>query len=255
MLIDIANRDLVQTEEMCLEAVRSYGLALCYVQNQTEAICLEAVKQNWCALRYVVHRTEAICMEAVKQNWCALKFVKNETEAICMYAVATNAMALQYVHNQTEDMCVCAVKQYGMALQYVDNQTETICIHAVKEFGLALKYVVHQTDAICLEAFACHSKHNFGDVEFFDIYRIIEHPTPQLIVRLIDLYPSEIAIIMTDAVIDLLKYYEASRYAIVMHIIQYLSDLLYRPNNIGALLIGHSRWHAVNCAKTLFLTL
>lgn len=42
-----------QTEEICLAAVKQYGLALQYVKEQTPEICLEAFKQNKAAVEYI----------------------------------------------------------------------------------------------------------------------------------------------------------------------------------------------------------
>ena len=49
---------LVQTDEICLEAVKKNGLLLKYVENKTDEICLEAVKKNGLALWYVRDKTE-----------------------------------------------------------------------------------------------------------------------------------------------------------------------------------------------------
>jgi hypothetical protein len=67
-----------------LEAVKEYGDALQYVNNQTENICLEAVKQ-----KYVKNQTENICLEAVKKDGYALQYVnenifKNMTEELTL---------------------------------------------------------------------------------------------------------------------------------------------------------------------------
>ena len=65
---DIFKDIIIQTEKICIEAVKQNGYALDYVKDQTETICIEAVKQNGDALQYVKNQTETICIEAVKQN-------------------------------------------------------------------------------------------------------------------------------------------------------------------------------------------
>ena len=42
-----------QNEQICLEAVKQYGLTLKYVKKQNEQICLEAIKQDKLAIQYV----------------------------------------------------------------------------------------------------------------------------------------------------------------------------------------------------------
>ena len=59
-----------------LQAVKTYGYALRFVEEQTEEICLAAVKNDGSALQYVKDQTEAICLAAVKNHGYALMFVE-----------------------------------------------------------------------------------------------------------------------------------------------------------------------------------
>lgn len=126
-------KDIDQTELLCMETVKKYGLALKYVKNQTEEICFEAVKQNGAALCYVKDQTEEICLEAVKNYGNGLQFVRNQTERICVQAIKTHAWSLEFVKDQTESICIQAVKQEGKVLVCVRRQTQRICEEAIKQ--------------------------------------------------------------------------------------------------------------------------
>jgi hypothetical protein len=176
-----------------------------------------------------------------------------QTEDICMDAVKRGGLALRYVTNQTEAICIKAVKQNGYALLYVKNQTEAICMESVKQKGHALEYVHDQTDAICLEALKS-SRVSDWYYSFENVYNIIKYPSPQLVIQLLKIYPSHIDTIMTEYATHQIKTYKTCTDAIVAHIWQHTSDLLYRPNNVDAL-VSHTRWHAGQTnAKTVFLT-
>jgi hypothetical protein len=132
-----------QTEEICLEAIKTYGIALKFVEKHliTDEICLEAVKQNGLALEYVEKQTEEICIEAIKQNLFALLYVKNKTEEFCLLAIRQTGESLVLIEEQTEKMCLEAIKQDGLFLDFVEDQTEKICLEAVKQNKDALKYI------------------------------------------------------------------------------------------------------------------
>lgn len=53
------------------------GNGIKYVPVQTNELCLAAVRQNGMALEYILHQTEDLCFEAVKQNKMALYYVKS----------------------------------------------------------------------------------------------------------------------------------------------------------------------------------
>jgi hypothetical protein len=46
--------DVIQTRELCLNAVTAQPYALQFVKDQTEEICIVAVTQNGFALEYVL---------------------------------------------------------------------------------------------------------------------------------------------------------------------------------------------------------
>jgi hypothetical protein len=142
----------MQTEIICLLAVKRDGMSLKYVQEQTESICLAAVRKNGQALRYVEEQTKEICKEAVREDGWALKYVGNQTLDICLAAIYQEATALKFVRDQTEEICLAAVTVNPWTLEFVKEQTETISLAAVKQYGMALKCVREQTEEICIAA-------------------------------------------------------------------------------------------------------
>lgn len=95
----------VQTEEICLAAVRQNGLALKYVKDQTNKICLEAVEKTGGALQYVENQTNAICSVAVNKNIWNLKHVKILTDTIWLTAVAKNRLVAERIWNEVFRGC------------------------------------------------------------------------------------------------------------------------------------------------------
>jgi hypothetical protein len=174
-----------------------------------------------------------------------------QTEEICMEAVKRNGYVLRHIHNQTKAMCLEAVKQFGCALQHVHNQTYGICLQAVRTDGIALGYVKNQTDDICIEAVSHCDYHCYPSTYFKSVYNDIKYPSPQLINRLLQLYPSYTNTIMNRDAINIRETYKKCSSAIVLNIARYIGDLLYRPNNVKAL-ISQTRWHK-RCSKTVFL--
>jgi Domain of unknown function (DUF4116) len=181
-----------------------------------------------------------------------LQYVKNQTEDICLCSVKQNGYALQYVLHQTDDICLRAVKDCGYALQYVLHQTEAICICAVKEYGLALQYVKNQTDAICLEAIDNYFKQDWW-YTVQDVCDKIKYPSPQLIIRLLKLYPLHLNSNMHRYAQNIIKTYKTGSDIIVSHLVPHANNLLYKPNNVNAL-VSYARWHTTtSIAKTVFL--
>lgn len=139
----------LQTEAICIAAVKKNSWNLLYVKNQTEEICLSAVKQNSSVIQYVKNKTDEICRIAIANSPYNLEYIENQTEEICLSAVNIAGLAIKHVREQTEEICLAAVKQNTYALRNVKNQTEEICISAVKQNGFMLEYVKNQTEEIC----------------------------------------------------------------------------------------------------------
>ena len=95
----------VRTYEICLEAVRNYGLSIEWVPADimTYELCLEAVKQNGLALKYI-----------------PFEFCNNE---LYIFALRNNGFALKYIPHEfkTRDMCDIAVKYSGWNFMHVPD--------------------------------------------------------------------------------------------------------------------------------------
>jgi hypothetical protein len=91
------------SEELCLEAVKRCGWALCAIPEaaKTSAVCLAAVQEFGCALRHVPEAllTPELCLEAVKQDGWALQDVPMElrTPELCLEAVKRDGLPIQFV--------------------------------------------------------------------------------------------------------------------------------------------------------------
>ena len=150
----------VQTEAMCLAAVRRDGWLLEYVHVKTPEICLAAVQQNGVALMYVPEelRTPELCLDAVQQYGWLLRYVHVKTPEICLAAVQQNGVALMYVPEElrTLELCLDAVQRNGNALRFVPDELKTpeLCLDAVQRNGDALRFVPDElkTLELCLAA-------------------------------------------------------------------------------------------------------
>lgn len=159
----------LQTNNMCLTAVKQRGTTIRFVHQPTSEMYLEAVKQNGLALRYIKWTQQSfdMCFIAVKQNGRAIKYVNPvyKSYQLCLAAVSQNGYALCYIDTNeeriyTEAICIQAVKQNGDTLQFVRHQTPNICLAAVKQKGASVKHVKIDTSVtdmniyfnICLEA-------------------------------------------------------------------------------------------------------
>ncbi|CAK7007540.1 MAG: hypothetical protein DELT_00304 [Desulfovibrio sp.] len=120
-----------KTEEICLAAVRNYGLAILKVPNglKTPEVCLAAVHNNGWMLQFVPNalRTPELCLVAVRNDGEALQFVPKEmrTPELCMDAVQNYGPALKYVPTayRTEELCQTAKQNITVEEQdYADAQ-------------------------------------------------------------------------------------------------------------------------------------
>ena len=150
----------VQTEAMCLAAVRRDGWLLEYVHVKTPEICLAAVQQNGVALMYVPEelRTPELCLDAVQQYGWLLRYVHVKTPEICLAAVQQSRSTLEYVPEElkTPELCLDAVQRNGNALRFVPDELKTLelCLAAVQQDGDALRFVPKKlrTPELCLDA-------------------------------------------------------------------------------------------------------
>ena len=130
-----------QTEEECIQAIKSTPRAIFYLKNPTREMYEIAVKCEWGIILCAPRQDHELCLALVKMNGNLLRYITDKTEDICLVALETNAQALQYIENQTEELCLLAVKRDGMALEFVHRQSAKICTTAVAQNKKAVKFV------------------------------------------------------------------------------------------------------------------
>lgn len=142
----------IQTEEMCMIAVKQEGYALQNVINKTPEIILEAIKQNGLALQFVENPSDELCKLAMEQNPVAILYSNYKPYDMWFKALKEDPEIFWKIKEQTPELCLEAVRLLGNNLKEVEEQTPEICLAAVKQNGMALEYVKEQTYEICLEA-------------------------------------------------------------------------------------------------------
>ena len=103
--------NVYQNEEMCMIAVKNWGLVLQYVRKdlQTEEMCMIAVKNWGSSLKWVRSdlQTEEMCMIAVKQSSWNLVSVREDlqTQEMCGTAVRKDYKLIKYVREDLRETC------------------------------------------------------------------------------------------------------------------------------------------------------
>ena len=122
-----------QTHEMCLIAVQSrmVSVHIPYVQIQTEDICLTAVR-GWCgSLLYIKQQTPAICLAAVQQNPTALQYVQKQTAEVCLEAVYQDPHAVYLIKNLTVRCILEDHREIYGSFAYVKTASMQNCLRNV----------------------------------------------------------------------------------------------------------------------------
>lgn len=147
-------RDVRQTEELCLSAVRKDGMTLEFIRAKTRSVCLEAIVQCPWALKFVPTDAEfysELAELAVKIDGDTIKLVdkKWQTEEMCRHAIFHNPRNIEYVYVESvieeyvstlirenpeliwmfPDQCVSAVTSHGEAISTIHPslRTEDVC--------------------------------------------------------------------------------------------------------------------------------
>ena len=119
-------KDVIQSYEVCLAAVRKYGMLLESVNPEfiDENMCLAAVKQTGFALPFVPTQTEAICLEAVRKDGTAIKFCNKSfiTDELKMTAVRSDPYAIRYIKNPSEELCKIAMAGNVGSMNFINPE-------------------------------------------------------------------------------------------------------------------------------------
>jgi hypothetical protein len=201
-----------KTYEMCLESVKYNGINLEHVDKdlQTEELCIEAIKTDDRAFHYSVYKTPKIYAEYFKTNPNEILSINDDDITIEMFISAMNAINnLKYSHNyhilstekclylirkynllhylcenryfglkylnddeKTDELCIMCVKQDGHQLEYIKNKTPIICEEAIKENPYSIKYIDNPSEELCI--LALELSKNFV---FCDVFRLIKNKT------------------------------------------------------------------------------
>lgn len=162
-----------QKEELCVEAVKSDGNALKFVQKQTDKICLLSVRDFGPSLKYVKNKSETICQEAFKGLLAdtVLQYVPQhlKTYELCLNAVKISGNNLEYVPENLKDYKLCkqSVECYSRAYNHIPDQfkTEELNLIAIKNNYRIMKLINNKTPEFCLKAL----KINKDTLKFIDI--------------------------------------------------------------------------------------
>ena len=133
---DSLENDTDQTEEKCLNAVKSNPFQLKHVKVQTEAICMAAIAICGYAIMYVRCPTDEMWATAIINDTSMLKFVTRNVEEVYRSVVYKCPMILKNVPKeyQTEDLCWTAICRDTMfSLQYVKNPTVEMFMYCVNK--------------------------------------------------------------------------------------------------------------------------
>lgn len=153
----------VQTEEMCLAAVRSQPMSLQYVRVKTPKVIEEAVKQNGLAIQFVKpeQQTYNLMTYAIQNNPMALSYMYDVSITLYDFAEIVCDNPLKYIILQKPEICEYAIRKDPKNIRFIRKQTEELCMLALSLDNEVWKYIRNPTDAIGV--FAAFQKPSFLD--------------------------------------------------------------------------------------------
>lgn len=116
-----------QDIDQSLDQIRSInGWELQKIDNQTPEICLEAVKSVGKALQYVNTelRTPEICMAAVENDGFAIQYVENQTPEICLVATRNLITAFEYLKDPAQTFHSLSTKDRAFIVHEMGNMAQ-----------------------------------------------------------------------------------------------------------------------------------
>jgi hypothetical protein len=147
-----------RTERVCIEMIKiSNDAALYFFETygiQTETICIEAVKMNPWLLRFVSNQTVNICLQAVSTTKYVYRYIKPEQLTREEYKIVTiealkHTCILDRVKKELlspedyNEVLMLATSLYPVCLTSIEDADNTpeIVINAIKHDRSAIKYV------------------------------------------------------------------------------------------------------------------
>jgi hypothetical protein len=161
-----------QTNELCILAVMTDGLALEFIKDKTYEICEWAVLQNPLAMEFVpdnISLSINVLQTIVKKNYRCVKYINDpyiwqyalditynaffyiQSTEIINYALSKNGELLWHIKNPTNEQCKIAVQTHGMVLERC-VQSKYLQLKAVKSNGMALQFIDYPTTKIKIAA-------------------------------------------------------------------------------------------------------
>ena len=121
----------VQSDEICLNAIKKNFLCFKYVKNKSNEMCLKAFEINtWCIMYCDIQKNES-CDYLFNANPKTFRFLKNKSENICLKAVENNLLNISFIKNE-EILNTVAVKQNNKIdkiKKLVYNNKETMIVY------------------------------------------------------------------------------------------------------------------------------
>lgn len=186
-------RDIpIQTERICLMAVRRDGNLLQYVREQTDKIRKAAVKQNGFALRFCDIQTPELCALAIEQKPSSIRYVKDQTRELCEQALGrSHGGALACIRDPDEAICEKAMGICPAIIRHVPLrfQTDRFREMALKYNPETVRYM-RQTPGLCEKAILGAMENDARALS--DVLAFCEYQDPEICVRAVEKEPSAI---------------------------------------------------------------
>lgn len=117
-----------QTEQMCMNAIRSEPSSLRFVHQQTLQLNEEATRLEIAMFRWTQIQSPDMCFRGVRKNGFYLACVKELTYEICLAAVTQNGLALVLVPDvfRTPQMCLAALNQDRTAIAHMSQEDKLL---------------------------------------------------------------------------------------------------------------------------------
>jgi hypothetical protein len=132
------NKEL-QTEELCLIAVKASSTAIQFCKKQTEDICFLAVSSNGLMLEYVDEefKTNKVIKAALFSSKSSIKFVPHDkqTEEMCRQVIEDSPYLIAFCKHKPSDICKKLVAEKPYMIKYFEDPKISVLLTADKNSG------------------------------------------------------------------------------------------------------------------------
>lgn len=82
------NRSFITENTLFLKRIKDNPFYIGDIPVQTEELCIEAIKGDWFTFRFILNQTPRVCLFALKESGgYALQFIRNQTLELCEEAI------------------------------------------------------------------------------------------------------------------------------------------------------------------------